>query len=380
MVIIPVMGKSCIFRRGFALVAVLVGLTACGYAEWPPRDEAPRDTNRAPSGNAGSAAFTNATAVVVGKGDSVYALSRRHRVPMRAIIEANGLKAPFTLRVGQRIMLPRGPVHVVRKGDTLLAIGNRYNVDPYEVARINGVKPPYVIRIGEPLTLPVEGGGRIKTIAISPNVDADLDGGPGVSIIPDPAPTVSEAGAPGPPKTLAEVTVPRRPSRTNRRPATPPAWSSPPKVARAPDTRNTPSPPVRVPAPPPKSASGFAWPVKGRVISRFGVKAKGLRNDGINIAAARGTPVRAAENGVVAYAGNELRGFGNLLLIKHSGGWVTAYAHNDKVLVKRGQKIRKGDTVATVGSSGSVTRPQLHFEIRKGKKARDPGKLLKGRA
>jgi len=380
MVIIAIMGKSGIIRRRVALVAVLIGLSACGYAEWPPRDEAPRDANRVPAARGGDSAFTNASAVVVGKGDSVYALSRRHRVPMRAIIEANGLKAPFTLRVGQRIKLPRGPVHVVQKGDTLLAIGTRYNVDPYEVARINGVKPPYIIRIGEPLTLPVEGGGRVKTIAVSPNVDADLGGGPGVSVIPEPVPAASEARAPGQPKTLAEVTVPRRPPRTSRLPATPPAWSSPPKVARAPEPQKTAQAPTHVPAPPPKSSSGFAWPVKGRVISRFGVKAKGLRNDGINIAAARGTPVRAAENGVVAYAGNELRGFGNLLLIKHSGGWVTAYAHNDKVLVRRGQKIRKGDTVATVGSSGSVTSPQLHFEIRKGKKARDPGKLLKGRA
>jgi murein DD-endopeptidase MepM/ murein hydrolase activator NlpD len=133
-----------------------------------------------------------------------------------------------------------------------------------------------------------------------------------------------------------------------------------------------------VPRPPAASGKGFIGPVRGRVISGFGAKAKGLRNDGINIAAARGTPVVAAENGVVAYAGNELRGFGNLLLIKHAGGWVSAYAHNDTVLVKRGQKVGKGQKVATVGSTGSVKSPQLHFEMRRGRTAKDPRKYLRG--
>ena len=96
--------------------------------------------------------------------------------------------------------------------------------------------------------------------------------------------------------------------------------------------------------------------------------------------AGRGTIVRASENGIVAYAGNELRGFGNLLLIKHSGGWVTAYAHNDKLLVKRGQKIKRGQNISTIGSTGNVSSPQLHFEIRRGNKARDPRKLLRRKA
>ena len=103
-----------------------------------------------------------------------------------------------------------------------------------------------------------------------------------------------------------------------------------------------------------------------------------MRNDGINIATRRGASVVAAENGVVVYAGNELRGFGNLLLIKHSGGWVTAYAHNEKVLVKRGAKVSKGQPIATVGSTGSVKKPQLHFEMRRGRVARDPRKYLRG--
>jgi len=133
---------------------------------------------------------------------------------------------------------------------------------------------------------------------------------------------------------------------------------------------------VAIPQPPPREGGKFLWPVKGKIVLGFGPKAGGLHNDGINIAADRGTPVRAAENGVVVYIGNQLRGFGNLLLIKHSGGWMTAYAHADTLLVRRGQTVRRGEAVARVGSTGSVTQPQLHFEVRKGTRAVDPTRLL----
>ena len=112
--------------------------------------------------------------------------------------------------------------------------------------------------------------------------------------------------------------------------------------------------------------------MRGRIISKFGAKGKGLHNDGLNIAAAAGSPVLAAENGVVAYDGNELGGFGNLVLIKHSGNFVTAYAHNAELLVRRGQKVRRGQAIAKVGRTGTVARPQLHFEIRKGRRPVNP--------
>jgi murein DD-endopeptidase MepM/ murein hydrolase activator NlpD len=112
------------------------------------------------------------------------------------------------------------------------------------------------------------------------------------------------------------------------------------------------------------------------VISRYGAKRGGLHNDGINIAVAKGAPVRASAAGTVVYAGNELRGFGNLVLVRHAGGWTTAYAHNDAVLVKRGDKVRQGDLLARAGSSGSVKRTQVHFEIRRGTEAINPMKFL----
>ena len=118
------------------------------------------------------------------------------------------------------------------------------------------------------------------------------------------------------------------------------------------------------------------WPVRGVVVSEFGPKPGGLENDGINIAAPRGTPFRAADNGVVIYAGNELRGFGNLLLVRHESGMVTAYAHADETLVQRGDQVRRGQTIGRVGSTGNVTTPQLHFEVRRGTRAVNPSEYL----
>ncbi|MBF0373497.1 MAG: M23 family metallopeptidase, partial [Alphaproteobacteria bacterium] len=130
--------------------------------------------------------------------------------------------------------------------------------------------------------------------------------------------------------------------------------------------------PAMIAEPPPMSRSGFGWPLEGKVVQGYGTIAKGQRNDGINIKAARGTPIKAAQDGVVAYAGNELRGFGNLLLIKHADGWMTAYGHADELLVGRGDMVKRGQAVAKVGGSGNVGEPQLHFEIRKGVQAVDP--------
>jgi murein DD-endopeptidase MepM/ murein hydrolase activator NlpD len=122
----------------------------------------------------------------------------------------------------------------------------------------------------------------------------------------------------------------------------------------------------------------FRWPAKGRIIAGFGPKTNGQTNDGINIALPEGTPVKAAEDGVVAYAGNELKGYGNLVLVRHADGYVTAYAHARELLVKRGDPIKRGQTIARSGQTGNVDAPQLHFEIRKGPAPIDPMPHLNG--
>ncbi|MBR5130509.1 MAG: M23 family metallopeptidase [Alphaproteobacteria bacterium] len=120
----------------------------------------------------------------------------------------------------------------------------------------------------------------------------------------------------------------------------------------------------------------FEWPLKGKIISSFGSKGNGVKNDGINIAAAKGAAIKAAEAGVVVYAGNELKGYGNLLLLRHEKNFMSAYAHADKLYVKVGDVVAKGDKIATVGNSGNVKVSQLHFEIRKKTKSVDPKKYL----
>ncbi len=242
--------------------------------------------------------------VVVQKGDTVYAISRRHGTDVRALIAANDLKPPYLLRPGDKLRLPGGRIHVVARGETTYGISRQYGVDLATLARENGLKPPYTLHVGQRLVLPAQASGATQT-----------------------------AGA---------------------------------------ATSDSASKAVRTALPQPSKRQGFAWPLQGRLISSFGPKAGGLHNDGINLAAARGTPVKAADTGVVAYAGSDLRAFGNLVLVQHQGGWVTAYAHLDRITVSRGQSLARGDVIGHVGQTGGVTSPQLHFEIRQGRRAVDP--------
>ncbi len=125
-----------------------------------------------------------------------------------------------------------------------------------------------------------------------------------------------------------------------------------------------------------QDAPQFRWPVAGRILSSFGGMTGGERNDGINIAAPRGEPIRAAASGIVTYCGNELKGYGNLVLIRHGDGYVTAYAHADSIAVGRGDYVQAGQVIGTAGSTGDVEVSQLHFEIRRGVRPVDPRSLL----
>lgn len=256
-----------------------------------------------------SASTAEEVGIVVDRGDTLYSVAGRANTSVRGLIEANGLTPPYVLAVGRTLRVPRSRFHTVAAGDTVYAISRRYGLDMFSLVRANGLKPPHTITIGQRLRLP------------------------GVSAARVPAPRAP----PGPPAPSAQI-------------------------ARAPPA--TPSVP--------RAAAEFSWPVNGRILSEFGPKPGGLHNDGINIAVARGMPVRVARTGVVVYAGNELRGFGHLLLVRHDGGWMTAYAHNDRLLVARGQRVRQGEVIAHAGASGSVGAPQLHFEIRKGTEVVDP--------
>lgn len=359
------------FRLLTPLVVTLL-LASCGGIQIAAQDQPRNGTRTEASGsgnvtrvqsNQGSdASFVAASAVTVGKGDTVYALSRRHRLPVSTIIRANKLSPPYLLRVGQRIELPRGRQHRVQQGDTLYNIAQRYDVGLYELARLNDSEPPYTIRVGSILSIPAS---EPSIQSVSPTT---VPKKPVVASRTSSPPQQQTARVPSPPRQQAPQPQPRVAIPTHVPVGDGKVAALPPKKPSVPGSR--------VAAPPPRTGKGFTWPLKGRVVSNFGAKDGGLRNDGINIRAPKGTPVRAAENGVVAYAGNEIRGFGNLLLIKHAGGYVTAYAHNDALLVRRGQKVTRGQKISTVGSTGTVAQPQLHFEIRKGRRPKDPRTYL----
>ncbi len=296
------MARNLLQNRWLAGALLVMVLALSGCSE-------PWITGKA-IGYSPSSVASGKNGVTVRKGDTVYGIARRHGVTIRALIDENGLRPPYMLRVGGKLKLPGRQTYIVQKGDTVYGISRKLRTDMRDLVRQNGMRPPYKITVGQELKLSQRGA---RVAAASPS-----------------------------------KTKKKRRSRTSS------------KVAK----------------PPPRQKGKFLMPVQGKVLAGFGPRSGGLHNDGINISATRGTPVRAAENGVVVYVGSELRGFGNLLLIKHANGWVSAYGHTDGLVVKRGDVVKRGEKVAKVGTSGNVDRPQLHFELRRGIKAVNPLRYL----
>lgn len=276
-------------------------------------------------------------------GDTVYTVSKEYNLPMRDIVVLNQLSAPYTLTSGFRLRLPPPNEYRVKEDDNLYVVSNLFDVPQSEIVRLNNLVSPYRLKAGQVLRLPTP---KEKIAAAAPRVQ--------------PA-SASMGRAPAPAAVEREVlTAPQ--SAAPEAPATVQPAAAPPRI---PDTV------------PERSANGkFMWPVQGKVISTYGPKADGLHNDGINIKAPRGTPVRATENGTIVYAGNELKGYGNLVIVRHADQYMSAYAHMDKILAKRGENVKAGQSIGTVGSTGGVDSPQLHFEIRKGSKPVDPQRHL----
>jgi murein DD-endopeptidase MepM/ murein hydrolase activator NlpD len=307
------------------------------------------------------------TTIIVGTSDTLEILSRRYNVSPTAILQANAYKGPRALSPGQQLIIPRQTaavaapakaaaaaspapsVHIVNRGDTLLSIARRNHVSVAELAKANSLGPSAKLKLGRKLTVP-----GAKTAAVTPDA------------APAPVAAAQPAAALAPPATKMAALA-----------------SGPPQSAHlAQATMKLEDASVVEAAVKANEATGalptFRWPVRGKVITSYGAKTNGKANDGINLAVPEGTPVKAAEDGVVAYSGNELKGYGNLVLVRHSNGYVTAYAHASELLVKRGDTIKRGQIIAKSGQSGEVGSPQLHFEIRKGSSPVDPLQFLNG--
>jgi murein DD-endopeptidase MepM/ murein hydrolase activator NlpD len=320
-------------------------------ASAPPPASARRATN-------GNWSWDGGTAITVARGETIDTIAKRHHVPASAIMEANNITAPTAIRVGQRLVIPRhkatqvasavpgaypaaaattgtATVHVVATGETLGKISHQYGKSVGEIAKANNIQPEGKLNVGDRIVIP---GTRTAAVNTSP------------------APVVASKPAVAP-------SEPEPPQSANMFASTSGVPAGKTAVSLAEGTGSLPT---------------FRWPARGRVIAGYGPTPNGQQNDGINLALPEGTPVKAAEDGVVAYAGNELKGYGNLVLVRHTNGYVTAYAHAKELLVKRGEQVKRGQTIAVSGQTGSVNAPQLHFEIRKGASPLDPMRFLGG--
>jgi murein DD-endopeptidase MepM/ murein hydrolase activator NlpD len=312
------------------------------------------------------------TRVPMRQGDSVAAMSRRYGVPLEAIVAVNGIKDPNSVPPGQSIIIPTYVYNDgngrSNAGDGRLVTGSvptsvgtmpRPDRKPDDQPTFADIKQGQVavesVEIARVSTLPKRkpGGARQELTTASVHAsnrpsqsDTQTSGTQAVAAVP--SGTVSQASLPQP--SLTQEAQPTKPIET---PAT---------VASLQDDDAV--------------VGKFRWPVRGRIISDFGAKPGGGKNEGVNLAVPEGTPVHAADAGEVIYSGNELKGYGNLILVRHDEGWVTAYAHNSELKVKRGDTVRRGDVVALAGATGSVSQPQLHFELRQGNKPVDPLKYL----
>jgi murein DD-endopeptidase MepM/ murein hydrolase activator NlpD len=349
-----------------------------GVASYSPPTRAPIETTgsvaprsiaatRAPGREAG-------TTIIVGTSDTLETLSRRYNVSSAAILQANGYKGPRALQPGQQLIIPHQmataaapasiapktavaapavtappSVHVVNRGDTLMSIAHRNHVPVAELAKVNGLDANAKLKLGQKINIP--GAKSAAAAAAAPPQVAGAQ--PGAVAAPA---TKMAAVTPEPAKEKARLA-----QATTTPEAAAAVTETPVKTAEATGTLPT-----------------FRWPVRGRVVTGYGAKTNGKSNDGINVAVPEGTPVKAAEDGVVAYSGNELKGYGNLVLVRHSNGYVTAYAHASELLVKRGETIKRGQIIAKSGQSGEVGSPQLHFEIRRGSSPVDPLQFLNG--
>jgi murein DD-endopeptidase MepM/ murein hydrolase activator NlpD len=316
--------------------------------------------------SAGNWSWDGGTAITVAPGDSVDSIAKRYGVPATVIMQANNITAPATLQPGQHLVIPRHTptrlasaaaprpaaptaaipaanaagnqnVHVVAASDTLSKISHRYHKSINEIAKANNIETTATLNVGDRLIIPGAQPPAVKAAA---------------------------APSPAPQKPVVASAAPKEAEPLPSASVVAPADALDKEAAKLADANS--------------AVPKFRWPANGRVIASYGPTTNGQQNDGINIALPENTPVKAAEDGVVAYSGNELKGYGNLVLVRHPNGYVTAYAHAKELLVKRGDQVKRGQVIARSGQTGNVNTPQLHFEIRKGSSPLDPTRFLNG--
>ncbi|MGN6820356.1 MAG: peptidoglycan DD-metalloendopeptidase family protein [Sphingomonas sp.] len=305
----------------------------------PPQDLVPAPPSAPPAWEArpvtADARIIPDSTYVVQPGDTLRRVADTTGSGSEIIARANGIDPPFTIRVGQQLRIPGGRYHLVRPGESGIAIARAYGVRWADIVAANDLIEPYVLRSGRRILIP--GGARppqtLAERAAAFKIDlGDIATGGGEPAIPD-------------------NVRPVRPAASVRHPL-------PSSVA--------------VGAPSPLSGP-FVWPVaSNNIVKRFGAGASGERNDGIKIAVPIGTPIKAVADGVVIYTTDSIAGLGGLVMVRHGDGWTSVYGHASRIMVTRGQAVKRGQTIALSGDTGFADRPELHFELRKGRTPVDP--------
>jgi murein DD-endopeptidase MepM/ murein hydrolase activator NlpD len=280
------------------------------------------------------------TSHIVQPGETLSAIAVKNGVPLSEIIAANSLEAPYIIRPGQKLALPGGRFHTVQAGESGIAIARAYELPWQDIVALNQLLPPFTLKIGQRLKLPSASEERpapqdieARAAAFKLDIEDIITGG-------EPAGEVQIA--------------------TNLPPVAPPK----------------PLAPTIAVGEPRRFSGQFIWPVDGPILARFGGVGAAERNDGVEIGATPGTPIRAASDGVVAFVGNGVRNYGGVILLRHGDGWITAYGRASEAAVTRGQTVRKGQIIGKTGDFGLTSAPQLHFELRRGSTPVDPVKHL----
>jgi murein DD-endopeptidase MepM/ murein hydrolase activator NlpD len=353
--------------------------------------------------------------IEVKPGDTLFGLSRRHHVSLTELTSLNNLSNP-SLKPGQKLYLPAagggsaprssaaaasaaveaatpapiplaqaspevaaryGASYTVKPGDSLYGIARSYKVRFSELQQVNGISDPRRVKPGMTLRVPGESAREAQPRVAentqpTPPPMAPVQPAPSAEAKPSEQPRYGDATSMQPTVINGEKRVASLSDKaTDASPDVPPVQPTPPDQKPMPADQKV---AVAVPSAVAEATNSvkLRWPTSGKVIAGFGGRPDGTHNDGINLQVPLGTEVHAAETGIVAYAGSELKGYGNLVLLRHDNGWVTAYAHNDELLVKRGDKVKRGQVIAKAGKTGSVDQPQVHFELRQGSRPVDP--------
>lgn len=342
----------------------------------PARQAAAEETSEPATTSTTTLSVTGSVVTVAGprqihtvkSGDTLTAIARKFDMSVSELAEANKLDTDKPLKLGLKI---KGPAttqkaYSVQTGDTLGEIAKRFNVSVKALAAENNLRATAALKKGQKIALPdgFRDRGPIRTTTTS--VAASRPATP-------PANTYARVDSSAAAAPTPSSPVPYTPSSGATRPSAPVAAQP---ITPPPSSRTI----IETAAAPTEAeiiASGkgkFAWPLRGEILSSFGVKGTGQRNDGLNIRAPQGTPVLSSADGEIAYAGNQVPTFGNLVLVKHADGWVTAYAHLSSTSVKMRQQVKQGEQLGTVGATGGVNEPQLHFEMRYAPTAKDKAK------